>query len=154
MDEDLFHSAVDRGVLRGFHFHRLDGEERIAGLHLLARLHRDGGDDARHRRGDMAGLILRRLAADGDIGGGVTVGHADHARLAVQLEEDAGLTLLVNIADDLESDDVGFARLEVDRDLVAADHAVEEDRRRQIGDGAVFADGGGELDEHLRVHEI
>ncbi len=49
-DQHLGDGAVALGVERGFHLHRLDGEEHVAGLDVLAGLDGERRDDARHRR--------------------------------------------------------------------------------------------------------
>ena len=76
--------------------------------------------DARHRRGDVGVVAVLGLAAGGELGDGGAVGDADDARLAVELEEDADLALLVGLADRLQAQDQRLAALELDRDLVAA----------------------------------
>lgn len=77
-------------------------------------------------------LVVRlvRLAPHRPARRGGAVRHLDHARLAIELEEDTHLPLLVRVAHGLQAHDERFALLDGDGDVLAYLHAVEEHRRR------------------------
>ena len=70
-DRQFGHDAVGRGVDPVLHLHRLEPQDRLAGLHAVADRHRDPDDRAGHGREQRAG---------GDLVGGVD--EARHAGAA------------------------------------------------------------------------
>ena len=89
-----------------------------------------------------AGLPVLRLGLGGRLGLDRAVRHPDHARLAVQLEEHLDLAVLGRLAHRLQADFQRLAGVDLDRDLLARLHAVEEGRRRQRAHRAVDRGGG------------
>ena len=88
---------------RGLHLHRLNGCDLLAGGDLVAHLHLQG-DDARERRGDLAGLReirplrLSRLNVDAPIT------YENRAELSVEGRHYRAHALGVRLADRLEPD--------------------------------------------------
>ena len=90
--------AVTLGVKGGFHLHRLDGHQEVAGNDRTPARDRHRGDDTGHRGGDVARVGRIGLRAADDARRYLAVLDLDGARLAVQLEEDAHRALLVGLA--------------------------------------------------------
>lgn len=80
---------------------------------------------------DMVGVALiprlECLAAGHRTG----LGYADQARLAVELEEQAALALVVRQGTPFDLDDERLARLDLDRDLLVVLQPVEVSWRRK-----------------------
>ncbi len=82
------------------------------------------------------------------------IGDPHSARLAVELEEDRSMAVVVGLADGAEAHHHGLAALEIDGELDVRLRAIEENRRRQIGDIGVRAPVLGVVDEDLRIHQV
>src|SRR5579883_1924046 len=94
------------------------------------------------------------LAPHDGFGCSRTVQHLDYSRLAVELEENLDLPLLVCFGDRHQNHDERLARFDLYGDLVAWLHAVKKYRCRQNGNRPIAADRCRKFREDLWVHEI
>ncbi len=121
----------------GFHFHRLDGQKQVAGFDLLTHRRPDRGNNPRHRRSDVIDVA--------DLGLGTLcsrrfdhpVGHAHHARLAIQFKKDFNVAVFIGLAQGLQTNFQRLARVDFRGDLFARLHPVEKGAGRQYADRAI-----------------
>ena len=142
------------GVNAGFHLHRFDGQQQIARIHLLTHRDRHRSHRARHRRADMAGVGVHRLGACGGLGLDGAVGHPDHARLAVQLEEHLHFAVFRGFPHRLQPDLKRLAGVNFGGDLFAGLHAVKECPRRQGPHRAIKPVAAHVIQKDARIHQI
>ncbi len=139
---------------RRFHLHGLYRAEDVARRHRLAALDRDRGNDAGHRRAELFPVPGLGLGADDDLAGSEPVRHRDAARLAVEIEEDAHLALLVGRRAAQILEHQRLALLDIDENLLVLGEAVEINGRRQRPGRPVAVLRLHELGEDLGVHEV
>ena len=90
---------------------------------------RDRADGAGHGRAHVLRIAGLDLARRRPLCHLAAIRHAQRARLAVELEEHRARAVLVRIAGGDVAHDQRLAALEIDVDLLARFHAVEEHRR-------------------------
>ncbi len=100
--------------------------------------------------GGVAGFGAR---AGGGGGTCAALGDADGARLPVQFKEHLDVAGVVAVAERQQLDFQGLAGVDLDADLLARFHPVEEGRGGQGADRAVDAVTLGIVGEHLGVHQ-
>ena len=154
MGVDRLDGGVAVGVQAGFHLHRLDGQQHVTGLDLLAHRDRDRGNGPRHRCADMVGVALLRLRFGGGLGLDRPVRHPDHPRLSVQLEEHLHFAVIGGFPHGLQADFQRLAGVDLGGDLVARRHAVEEGAGRQGADRAIHPVAAHVIQKDLGIHQV
>ncbi len=152
-DQDLLDSASRSRMEGGFLF--MASRVRItssASMRWPRRTAIEDTEPAWCRK--VGGIVLVRLAAALNLDRERAVGNADHARLAVQLEEDADLSVPRRARPPSAGGRSAPCRARSRSSLLAERHAVEEHRCRQDRDRPVFAMHGAEIGEHLGIHRI
>ena len=146
--------AVTLGTQQRFHLHRLDREQRVSALDPLALLHADTDDAPGHWCGNVLGIVRFCLRVTLDEVRATAVHDIDGTRLAIELEKDASLAFVIDIAHAQQTDNEPFAALELNFDFLVRPQSVEEDRRRQHANVSVAALNVRELLEYGRIEQI
>ena len=102
----------------------------------------------------MGRVAVLRLGLGGGLRLDQAVRHPDHAGLAVQFEEQLDLAILAGLADRLQPHLQRLAGVDLDRDLFARRHAVEEGAGRQGAHRAVGSVATHVVEEDLGIHQV